>query len=580
MKNLETISIAAATAAVVVAAGLFVAPHVFAGRIAPGITVGNLPLGGAQTQDLNGILAAYEEYLRGQPIELRLREQTTTVLLGDLDFRINTIETIDAIQKSGRSPMWPRLQPVSLRININETVARNLLHQRFANALQLPQNASLKIDREDQLLLIPGKSGEQIDIVTFEQDLRAKVPDLLHEGLELASIKAPPPVQDSEVEAAQKLGQSLIKNGMQLSSGDQVFDLKPFTVRRLIAFVEKPDPGNPNNQILGIALNPIEFKSYLDKTITPEINTSAVNARFAIEGGRAEQFAVPREGKTLNLDMTALAVNDALSAGLTTAQLAVDTTQPDISDTADIEKLGVSQLLASGQSDFKGSPKNRIHNIEVGSSRYHGILIPPNGEFSFLDFLGPVDGDHGFKPELVIKNNVTTPEFGGGLCQVSTTAFRAAVESGLKIVERHNHSYAVRYYGTPGFDATIYPPYTDLRFLNNTPAYILIQTKIEGSELIFEFWGTKDGRAVTLDGPHPYNRQSSGAVKATLKQTVVSPDGQTLIEDTFYSNYKSPSLFPHVVAKNGELLPGQVAGAQTNVSSPTPSPASATNPRP
>ncbi|MEK7499924.1 MAG: VanW family protein, partial [Patescibacteria group bacterium] len=100
------------------------------------------------------------------------------------------------------------------------------------------------------------------------------------------------------------------------------------------------------------------------------------------------------------------------------------------------------------------------------------------------------------------------------------------------------------YYGTPGFDATIYPPYTDFRFLNNTPGYILIQTKIEGTRLTFEFWGTDDNRSVVVEGPSPYNRMPDGSVKSVLKQTVTK-DGATLVEDTFYSNYKSPNLFPH-----------------------------------
>jgi vancomycin resistance protein YoaR len=77
-------------------------------------------------------------------------------------------------------------------------------------------------------------------------------------------------------------------------------------------------------------------------------------------------------------------------------------------------------------------------------------------------------------PELVIKKEGTVPEFGGGLCQVSSTAFRAAMNGGLPITQRRNHAYAVQYYAPQGTDATIYPGVVDLKFINDTPGDILI----------------------------------------------------------------------------------------------------------
>lgn len=581
MKNLETITIAAAAAAVTIALGLFAAPLVFAGRLPLGTTLGDASLAGIEKESLPGVLSTYEETLKTKPIEVALRGQKAAITLGELGLQLNSKQTIETIETASHAYIWPHFVSVKPTINLDETVARTLLHERFSTSLKLPINATLQFDPQQQLEVVSGKSGEQIDIITLEQDIRGHINTKELPVITLVSVLAAPPVQDTEVQFARTLAQNLIENGMKVTFADQTFAIKPFTIRRLIAFREQADPTSSNNQILGVAFNPLELKSYLTTTIAPEVNQPPVNARFELKEGKVEQFAVPEEGHTLNLDATATAINASLAAGKTDTELAVDVTEPDITANADIAKLGIDKLIATGETDFAGSPKNRIHNITVGTSRYHGLLIPPNTEFSFLEFLGPVDGDHGFKPELVIKTNVTVPEFGGGLCQVSTTTFRAAVEAGLKIVQRRNHSYAVRYYGTPGFDATIYPPYTDLRFLNNTPAYILIQTKIEGTKLMFEFYGTDDGRTVTIDGPHPYARQANGAVKATLTQTVASADGHTFIEDTFYSNYKSPSLFPHVVAANGESVPGQVAGAKTNVPSPTPPPSSATpNPKP
>jgi vancomycin resistance protein YoaR len=210
-----------------------------------------------------------------------------------------------------------------------------------------------------------------------------------------------------------------------------------------------------------------------------------------------------------------------------------------------IDNLGITSLIGEGRSNFRGSPKNRIFNIKVASSRFDGTLINPGEEFSFVKILGEVDDEHGYLPELVIKKDKTEPEFGGGICQVSTTAFRAAFNSGLKITARKNHAYPVQYYNPQGMDATVYIPRPDLRFLNNTPSYILIQTKIEGTELVFRFFGTDDGRKIEIIGPKIIERKSDGGMKATFSQKVYDKNGTLFIDDTFNSNYDSPNNYPH-----------------------------------
>ncbi len=164
-------------------------------------------------------------------------------------------------------------------------------------------------------------------------------------------------------------------------------------------------------------------------------------------------------------------------------------------------------------------------------------MIKPNEEFSFNTILGDVGPETGYKAELVIKQNKTVPEYGGGLCQVSTTAFRAAFYAGLPIKERQAHAFPVKYYNPQGFDATIYPPHPDLRFINDTPAYIVIQTKVEENNLIFEFYGTNDDRKVEVEGPRQYDIQADGSMKAILIRKIYDKDGNFIKESIFNSNY-------------------------------------------
>ncbi|OGE80804.1 MAG: hypothetical protein A3H72_02975 [Candidatus Doudnabacteria bacterium RIFCSPLOWO2_02_FULL_48_8] len=272
------------------------------------------------------------------------------------------------------------------------------------------------------------------------------------------------------------------------------------------------------------------------EAVVAETNQKSASAKLVIENGRAVEFERGQNGQSV--DVYALSQLLIKQAGLAFVPMFVS--QPAV-NLADTNSLGIAELVAVGESDFSGSPKNRIHNIKVGSAKYNGIIIQPSQEFSFNKFLGDVDAENGFLPELVIKRTGVVPEFGGGLCQVSSTAFRAAMNAGLPIVERRNHSFAVKYYAPQGTDATIYPGSTDLRFTNNLSSHLLIWTRIEGYKLYYDFYGTKDDRLVEFDGPTQYDKKADGSMKAIWTRHV-SLNGQQS-EQIFKSTYLPPALF-------------------------------------
>lgn len=285
-----------------------------------------------------------------------------------------------------------------------------------------------------------------------------------------------------------------------------------------------------------------------------EINQAPQDAKLQIEGVKAVEFVPHREGQIVDLAASLKILKELEDFDPQTPNspaLVIVTIKPKLK-LESLNNLGIKELIARGQTDFSGSSVSRMQNIRVGASRYQGLLIAPGEEFSFNKHLGPIDAKRGFLPELVIKPEGTVPEFGGGLCQVSSTAFRAAFFAGLPITERRNHSYAVRYYEwisddvprAVGLDATIYPGSQDLKFVNDTEGTILIWTKVEGKRLYFDFYGTKDGREVVVDGPHPYDRRPHGAVKSKVTRTVSK--GEEVQETTFNSRYVSPNLYPKI----------------------------------
>lgn len=229
------------------------------------------------------------------------------------------------------------------------------------------------------------------------------------------------------------------------------------------------------------------------------------------------------------------------------------------------ETMGIKQLLGKGISTYRGSIPSRKHNVVLTSSKIDGVLVGPGETFSFNQTVGEVNKENGFEEAYVIKDGRTELGDGGGVCQVSTTLFRAVLAAGLPVSERRAHSYRVGYYeqnSPPGFDATVYAPTTDFKFKNDTSSYILIQAKADNnaSSLAVELWGSGDGRAakttkpiITDQSPPPpdiYQDDPSlpaGQIKqvdwkawgAKVKfDYLVSRGGETIYSKTFVSNYK------------------------------------------
>ncbi len=298
-----------------------------------------------------------------------------------------------------------------------------------------------------------------------------------------------------------------------------------------------------------LTLKPGAIYNFLNVKISPTVNSPGVSSRFAYVDGNLHLIAGGTKGQIVDGEKTSLAIRAALAQGQSQAKVYLKTDRPSVFSAADFQKLSFPDLLASGESNFAGSPANRIHNIVTATARFHGLVVMPNEEFSFNRYLGSVDAANGYLPELVIKDNVTTPEYGGGICQVSTTAFRAAMQAGLKITERHSHSYPVSYYGTPGYDATVYQPSPDLRFVNDTGNPVYLTTQVVGTRVIFNVWGTDDGRQVTINGPFVTKSLPDGSIEAAVAQ-IITKAGQTIREQNFVSKYQPAENFPTVVAAN------------------------------
>ncbi len=236
-----------------------------------------------------------------------------------------------------------------------------------------------------------------------------------------------------------------------------------------------------------------------------------------------------------------------------------------ISGSKDPKEYGIVGLLGEGVSEYTGSAYSRIHNLNLAAERINGILVPPGEIYSFNNSVGGISAATGYQTAYVISGGRTVLGDGGGVCQTSTTLFRAVLNAGLPVIKRNPHAYRVRYYELDaplGQDAAIYQPYLDFQFKNDTLAYVLIQAEpdVDNNKLKFKLYGTPDGRKVEITDsvvtgetppPEPLYQDDPTLQEGIVKQVdfpawgatasfsrKVTKDDQTLYEDTFITRYQ------------------------------------------
>jgi vancomycin resistance protein YoaR len=419
-----------------------------------------------------------------------------------------------------------------------------------------------------EIVVLPGQPGQKVNYAETSSHFQDSIGNL-DNRVAVAIFKVSPTFSAADLAAKKAEIERISKNKLTLKSPKDNFEVTP---EKIISWIQLNPEEPVGSSFYGDQLmEPLAEKnssllsydlvsSYL-ASLSDKINQNPVNAQLSISGGRANVFVPSRDGASLNIPASVEKIAGALEAGQTETDLVVETKKAEVNESS-LNDLGINELISTGYSNFTGSPANRLQNIRVGAARFNGVLIKPDQTFSFLDTLGPVDASTGYLPELVIKEDKTVPEYGGGMCQVSSTAFRAALNAGLPIVKRMYHAYPVQYYKPYGVDATVYIPNPDLVFKNDTGHYILIQTRIEGKQLSFDFYGTKPSRSVKFAGndtaggavpiveqvsPAIYDQEARGRGSFTAQfwRFIYDAAGNLVTKSNWVSKYDSPDKYPH-----------------------------------
>jgi vancomycin resistance protein YoaR len=475
-----------------------------------------------------------------QSFQLTLQGQTHTLTLEDIQLQVDINENhrpiLNFLQNKDEYGEWT--------FSWTKALSENNLRQIWE--INRPINAYFYED-ENGIQIKEESYGPIFDITPLIEELIADYPDLSTYTLESQN---PELILSSDLEPHQALLQSLTTEGFIVTEGENTHAF-PAQLKD-IKFIQSST---------GVDLSfSDEFLSYLGETLQALTKQDPTDLILTTLDSEFSQENTPQylntsgsasDGKELQKEVTQSAVQNALSNGQGQVEAQITNLYGKIINETG-QDLGKLTSLSTGLSNFSGSGSGRIHNVKKGLNEHmNGILIPNGAEFKFNSYLGgAVTYSKGWQGAYAIIGGdlITVP--GGGICQVSTTVYRAALNAGLEITSQRNHSLYVSYYQAygDGLDATIYPGSQDLIFTNNTGSPILMLASYDEWDAEVQFYGTPDGRNTELYGPFTQSNQpesltsylggSLGRGQIAWKQEIAWPNGE-FSEEWLISSYKS-----------------------------------------
>jgi vancomycin resistance protein YoaR len=558
---------AALTVVIIVLGIVGLSQVIYRDRVLPGVSVAGSNLGGQTESEAAATIADRANEI--QRLTFVDGKKAYVFPAAELGLKIDAKATAEAAMRAGRSDLGIALAPSSfgfgtydspLVYRLNRAALKQKLLERTADSTVPSVDASV-VRVGDDFEGRPAEDGFGIDTDRAVRDASLAI-ERFGTSVTVRRVTLRPRVTSRDLAPALAKARFLADQPALVEASDREFHPGADTVRDWVGFeVAKRTVKTPLSDatvvpafLKDLYLTPAELGeeqyrlaaeydrervgTYV-KTVADQVDRPARNGRLAMQGGKVVFSGQSEDGLVVDRAAAVREVIDRTKRG-EVATLRIVREPATVSPT-NLGKLGLKTLIGSATTTFEGSPVNRTFNIGVGAAKFDGILIKPGQEFSFNTALGDVGPETGYRPELVILENKTTPQYGGGLCQVSTTMFRAAMDTGLPITDRTNHSYAVHYYAPIGMDATIYPPNPDMKFVNNTKGHILVQTSVSGQSITYQFYGTPDGRKSATD-VLSINATEEGGGTASFRYTVTG--GPEPIDRVFYSNYKPRKAFP------------------------------------
>ncbi len=552
-------------------------------RVFPGVSVGGIDVGGLNQDEAAARVTQQFSYPLNGRLLLRSDQNSWMVSPGNMGLYLDPESTAKNAMQVGRHGglFQSLIEQYNTRFDGASVSPILIFDQR--KAYQFLETISAQVDRpviEPSLSLEgvnvvvqPGQVGRYVDKAATLALISAQVQSM-QDGVVPVVIREERPVIE-DVSGQADLARQILSQPLTLSLPDGQPDqkgpwtFKPADLANMLSFQRVTDDGGAASYELG--LNHKLLGDFL-YDLADKLAVSPQNAHFIFNDDTHKLDLIQSAviGRSLDVESTLRDIDQKLMAGQHKVTLTLNTDKPTIADDATGEQLGITELVSAQTTYFYGSSPDRVQNIRTAAAQFHGLLVPPNTTFSMGTALGDISLNNGYAEALIIVGDQTVQGVGGGVCQVSTTLFRVAFFGGFPIVERHAHAYRVYYYERnaagnddpqmAGLDATVYEPLVDFKFTNDTPHWLLMETYVTDTSITWKFYSTKDGRTVnwdttgptnTVEAPEPSYKENPDLSKGDVKQVdwsaqgaditvhrTVTRDGQTYLQDTFFTHYE------------------------------------------
>jgi len=493
---------------------LLLGNRLLAERIYPNISVRGMPIGGMTRAEARAILQRRYAGFLAAPVTLSFEGQLWRPAAEDLGLSLAIDEAIDAAFAFGHSPdvddnarmaaaTWQHGVDLPLRLKFDQRVAQATLRAIAAEIDQAPVDASVEL-RDGTIIVGQEQWGRQTLIDETLTDIAAAIQRLQPQEVTIRTRQLEPRVRDADLAPTVAELRLLLSGPIRLEGqGGQCRAgcRWEWPINQIATWIKlRPLTAVDGRPAMAVVIDQSAIRAALTP-IAAALREEGGLPRVDWNNGDLRIRTPGTPGRGLAVEETLARINAALYSSERSVVLPRRELPPPV--TADnLAMLGITTPVGVGVSSFRQSAEYRITNIQAGARQMDGVLIPPGATFSFNTTLGPVTPDRGFVEGLAIIANRTQKEWGGGLCQVSTTVFRAAFFAGLPIIERHEHSFRIGWYEElgepPGLDAAIFTGVHDLRFVNDTDGWLLLTSKVDlqRQQLTMMLYGSPNNRRV------------------------------------------------------------------------------------
>lgn len=576
----------------------------YANKIEPGVSISGVYVGEmSRAEARTKILKSLEGYTQ-KPVVLSFKDKTWNPTLEQLGVTINLDDTLNKaadFNKAGLRVLKllnPESTNLPIEIMMDEAKLNGFLTD-ISDRIRLdPLEPTVKLDGEGKLVTTEGKIGFNVDYDATLNALKKTLGSLTPTDENLLKVHdVAPVISAEEVASFTKALQPYLNGPVTVTYQDKSWTFDQKTIAAQLKLNINPDKKEPKH--LGYTFETAYFEKYLTD-LGKTINQAARDGVVGWVNGKVGFTKPSQDGQFLSVPRTMDNLNQAFVATEPEKRkttLWVDVKEPALSSKYP-ERLGNFEVIGEGVSSFGGSASERATNIKVGAQHLSGAIIKPHSVFSFLDSIGEISQKEGYVMGYAIVADQTVPDVGGGICQVSTTTFRAAFYAGLPIVERNAHAYRVSWYeemGEPvGFDAAVYQPGVDFKFENPTDYYMAVTATVADGKLYVRILGNKvSGQKVTLisngitnvTNPPPdrtevdpslapgQRKQFDTARKGltTSITRVISVDGKEVKRDTFGTKFQAwPNIYKVGPTPKPDPTPAPADGSKPAAPTPTP----------